>query len=637
VSDPNSLSEPISTVSGVSAIQRLEQALDGNPEVRNGCEVASALVHLRSVIEAVDRRESSIELLHRTAADIISERHVDEVIVAAVDRAHKLLACDLAYLALYDPKTHGTYVKAASGNKSSRFTELRVPFGLGVGGVVARTLAPFETADYLNDRRFGHIAGVDSGIADEDIRAMAGAPMLVGSEFVGAIFAANRTVRHFTAEELKQLSTLGAFVGLALSNARMLEAREQALAETQNAYSVLQRRNEATAQMAKLHEKMLEAITGGSHVGAVADIVSASIGLQVHFFEAERNAGLSDWFARLDVDTSEIEPAYRTAMDISLRNGSCQRLDLPGSNECYIVAVGNGETNYGALAAVGAAPLTGTHQRSLERAALTCALLLGRAREIQFNAFRGWSRSFQQFMLGAADTSDRDLSLFEQFFEGEAPILVICLRPATQAFDKVFYRCAVVAQANGGFAAEHAARVYLILPGDADPEEIRTTLQGEIGQDINVGLASSGMGLAEIRGAIVDALRAQTFLDQRGSIGVTARFSELGQLILLMQGKTDTELNAMVDATLAPLLQYDIRSNTSLVKTLEVYFNSGNNAHEAAKILGVHPKTLVQRLDRIGILLRKDWRRGQTSLDLRVALRIHTYLAAAKNAAAAAD
>ena len=576
-------------------------------------------------------------MLHRTAADIISERHVDEVIAAAVDRAHKLFACDLAYLALYDPKTHGTYVKAASGNKSSRFTELRVPFGLGVGGMVARTLAPFETADYLNDSRFGHIERVDSGIADEDIRAMAGAPMLVGSEFVGAIFAANRTVRHFTAEELKQLSTLGAFVGLALSNARMLEAREHALAETQNAYSVLQRRNEATAQMAKLHEKMLEAVTGGSHVGTVANIVSASIGLQVHFFGAEEDDELGEWFTKLDVDTSEIEQAYRTAMDISLRNGSCQRLDLPGPNECYVVAVGNGETKYGTLVAVGAAPLTGTHQRSLERAALTCALLLGRAREIQFNAFRGWSRSFQQFMLSAADMSSRDLSLFEQFFEDEVPILVMCLRPATRTFDKVFYRCALVAQANGGFAAEHAARVYLILPSEADPEDIRTKLQGEIGQDINIGLASSDRGLGDIRDAIVDALRAQTFLDQRRSSGATVRFTELGQLILLMQGKSDTELNAMVDATLAPLIQYDAKRGTALVETLEAYFGAGNNANDAATILGVHPKTLAQRLDRIGSLLGDGWKLGGPSLELRVALRIRTYLIAAKNAAAATD
>lgn len=621
----------------MSAISRVESALRGLPEIGSVSEIVSTLADLRSLIEAVDRRESSVEMLHRTAADIISERHVDEVIAAAVDRAHKLLKCDLAYLSLYDAKTRETYVKAASGATSPRFTDLRVSFGLGVGGVVARSLKPFETADYLNDSRFGHIERVDSGIADENIRAMAGAPMLVGNEFVGAIFAANRTVRHFSPEELKQLSTLGAFIGLALSNARMLDAREQALAEAQNAYSVLQRRNEATARIAQLHEKMLEMITGGSHVSAVADIVSASIGLRVRFFAADSAAGMHEWLSPPGLERSKTEQAYQAAMSISIRNGSCQRLDLPGPQECYVVAVGSGETGYGALAATGSEPLTGTHQRSLERTALTCDLLLGRAREAQLAAFRGTSRLFQQFMLGAEGTGGKDQDPFQQFFGIDTPILVMCLRPQTTLFDRIFYRAAVVAQASGGFAAEHAARIYLLVPECADPGELRRKLEGEAGPEVNIGLAVSERGLARIREAIVDALRAQTFLDQRGSVGTTARFSELGQLILLMQGKTDVELTAMVDATLAPLLEYDAKHGTALVSTLEAYFARGNNANEAAQLLGVHPKTLAQRLDRIGSLLGAGWKLGAMSLDLRVALRIHTYLTAKKNVAAAAD
>ncbi|TYR80229.1 PucR family transcriptional regulator [Priestia megaterium] len=51
--------------------------------------------------------------------------------------------------------------------------------------------------------------------------------------------------------------------------------------------------------------------------------------------------------------------------------------------------------------------------------------------------------------------------------------------------------------------------------------------------------------------------------------------------------------------SLNKLMEYDVRHNSNLVETLEVFLDSDNNINEAAKVLNVHMNTLSYRLKRI--------------------------------------
>jgi DNA-binding PucR family transcriptional regulator len=70
------------------------------------------------------------------------------------------------------------------------------------------------------------------------------------------------------------------------------------------------------------------------------------------------------------------------------------------------------------------------------------------------------------------------------------------------------------------------------------------------------------------------------------------------------------------------VLAYDERRGTELVATLEAWFAAGSRPAETAKRLHVHPNTVAQRLDRIGTLLREDWRDPGRALDVQLALRL---------------
>ena len=83
---------------------------------------------------------------------------------------------------------------------------------------------------------------------------------------------------------------------------------------------------------------------------------------------------------------------------------------------------------------------------------------------------------------------------------------------------------------------------------------------------------------------------------------------------------------AFVQATLGPVLDYDARRSTDLVHTLDAYFGCGGNLMRTKDVLHVHVNTVTQRLDRIAQLLGADWNGPERTLELQLALRLHSLL-----------
>ena len=81
-------------------------------------------------------------------------------------------------------------------------------------------------------------------------------------------------------------------------------------------------------------------------------------------------------------------------------------------------------------------------------------------------------------------------------------------------------------------------------------------------------------------------------------------------------------------ATVGPVVDYDARRGTALVKTLEAYFGVGGSLARAAELLHVHVNTVTQRLERVGQLLGADWQKPERALEVQLALRLHRLRAA---------
>ncbi|WP_263105718.1 PucR family transcriptional regulator, partial [Kitasatospora sp. DSM 101779] len=131
------------------------------------------------------------------------------------------------------------------------------------------------------------------------------------------------------------------------------------------------------------------------------------------------------------------------------------------------------------------------------------------------------------------------------------------------------------------------------------------------------GPAAGPAALAAAHGEGVRCVRALRVLGREGCGASAAGLGFLG--VLLGDGH---DVAGFVGAALGPLVAYDARRGTELVRTLRAYFDCGGSLTRAKDELHVHVNTVVQRLDRIEVLLGRDWNSPERALELQLALRL---------------
>jgi sugar diacid utilization regulator len=175
-----------------------------------------------------------------------------------------------------------------------------------------------------------------------------------------------------------------------------------------------------------------------------------------------------------------------------------------------------------------------------------------------------------------------------------------------------------------GLAGEHDGRIVLVAPSE-DPLLLAHQLherEDAAGGRSTVGAAAASAGPAGIAPAYLEARRCLDTLLTLGRDGQVSDPAGLGLARLLLGQNGPDELDAFIETMVGPVVAYDARRGTELVATLEAWFASGSRPAETAKRLHVHPNTVSQRLDRIGILLGDDWRDPGRGLDVQLALRL---------------
>ena len=94
-----------------------------------------------------------------------------------------------------------------------------------------------------------------------------------------------------------------------------------------------------------------------------------------------------------------------------------------------------------------------------------------------------------------------------------------------------------------------------------------------------------------------------------------------------MQLTRSLQLPLLSDSpTVRPSVLDHRQRGTDLIGTLQAYFAAGQSPTRAATSLHIHPNTVQQRLDRVTALLGDGWQSPDHTLDIQVALRLHTAL-----------
>jgi len=584
-------------------------------------EVDRARGHALTVRALLDRRrhrETELSALVETIADLATLHDLDAVLEAIVRRARKLLAADVTYMTLQDDDVGDTYMRITDGSVSARFQQLRLPLGTGLGGLVAQTATPYLTSNYPDDFRFRHTGDIDEAVTEEGIVAILGVPMRLGSRIVGVLFAANRSARPFTREEVTLLSSLAAHAAVAIDNARLLAEARAALAELSAANQLIREHSAAVERAAEAHDRMADLVLRGGDVAdlaaSVADLLTGA--LCVLDVEGHLLASVGD--AGPPAALAEAASAARS-LGRTVRRG-----DLWA---CAVAA--GGEALCALVLRPGREPAV-TDLRILERAAVVTALLLLSRRSLADAESRVRGELLDDLVSRPAEdpgtVRERTRRLGVNLDE---PHVLLVLRGPADLRPRVTAWAAGQAAHRGGLAAYRDGLGVLLVPADEPgrgPGDLARRLAREVGAAIGVpvtvGAAGPVRGAAAVADAYAEAVHCAAALDALGRAGDGANGADLGFVGLLV-GSGGGDVAGFVRGALAPVLDYDERHGTTLRRTLEAYFAAGCSPGRAAEVLHVHVNTVTQRLSRLGTLLGSDWQRPERALDLQLALRLY--------------
>jgi hypothetical protein len=575
-------------------------------------------LRVRAGLDAHRRRESELTALVDTARDLASLPDPGGVLDAIVRRARTLLRADVAYLTLHDPDRGDTYMRATAGSISARFQSLRLPLGAGLGGLVAQTRLPYWSADYPADEQFRHTGEIDAAVHDEGLIGICGTPLLVGDEFVGVLFASQRSRRRFLPDEVALLGSLAALAAVSLVQTRRAAATAATLAALSEAH-------EGIAQAAAAHDRFVGVVLAGGGVDDIAAVLGEV---------------LACWVAVLDVDGSRLAahgpvPAANGSgesdplADAPAVRRSAETGRLAEADGMWAVAAIAAGQRLGTLVLGGREGLDAGQGRTVERAAMVTALVLAfrlRAAETDQRVRTDLLTELLGRTPGPETTADRGLVergrvLGLRLTTPHVLAVCRCDEPRRRGV-----ALAVSALGDGrALVAEHGDGVVVLLPG-RDASAVAGELARRAGGPAAGGTVTVGASgpLAPARGlatAYAEARRTAEALVALGLAGQGGSAGDLGFAGLVLGDGADVA--GYLGRVLGPLVEYDARRGSDLVGTLAAYFAAGASPRRAAGALHVHVNTVGQRLDRVTSLLGDDWQSPDRALEIQLALRLH--------------
>ncbi len=143
--------------------------------------------------------------------------------------------------------------------------------------------------------------------------------------------------------------------------------------------------------------------------------------------------------------------------------------------------------------------------------------------------------------------------------------------------------------------------------------------------EYKIGIGRGYRGLHNMYKSYIDAtkaLRTGEIIDDRPVI----YFDQLGIYKILCHDALTEELEQFYNCTIQPLIDYDKKKSTELVKTLEVYFQHNGNLKRMSDTLFTHYNTTLYRLQRLQQITALDLENPKDRLNLEVALKIKRLL-----------
>jgi len=177
-------------------------------------------------LKDLEGRHKSLLRLVELSVTLNSTLDLDELLQLITTTAADLLGCEAASILLYDEQNPRLYFAAATGSDPAQLAEIPVPIDSSLAGTIFRTNQPIILNNAGQDPR--HYSLVADHIKFK-VGSILGVPMPIKERTMGVLEAVNKREGEFTPGDVAILSVIAAHAAIAINNARMLRATQQAL------------------------------------------------------------------------------------------------------------------------------------------------------------------------------------------------------------------------------------------------------------------------------------------------------------------------------------------------------------------------------------------------------------------------
>lgn len=157
-----------------------------------------------------------------------STLNLDDLLQYIIKTAVDVLNCEAASLLLYDEKRNRLFFAASTGSDMRKLAEMPVPIDNSLAGTIFREGQSITLNDVRDDPR--HFNAISQSLHFE-ARSFLGVPMSIRDKGVGVLEALNNKNGKFTEADERLLSVLASQAAVAIYNARLIQALQQAYEE----------------------------------------------------------------------------------------------------------------------------------------------------------------------------------------------------------------------------------------------------------------------------------------------------------------------------------------------------------------------------------------------------------------------
>jgi signal transduction histidine kinase len=172
-----------------------------------------------------------VRVLHRmvqVSLVLNSTLELDALLKFIMDVAAELTEAESASILLMDKNTHQLHFTASTGTDIKVLQKIPVPLDGSIAGATLTENRPIVIKDTKKDPRHYHEVG---DAIRYDVRSLASVPMSIREQVIGVLQAVNKKPADvgFHDEDVRRLRILAALAAVAIENARLIEALQEAL------------------------------------------------------------------------------------------------------------------------------------------------------------------------------------------------------------------------------------------------------------------------------------------------------------------------------------------------------------------------------------------------------------------------